>query len=99
VTTWLARLNFLPGERAPGSAVVAQHLSALRRIRGVQQLDFHVDMNDEGALWAIWRLASYDDMISVYDDPSFKAFVSELKPRLVAHSVDNFILAALPASG
>lgn len=42
MTTWLARLNFLPDKRASGSSVVAQNISALLQIRGVQQLDFHV---------------------------------------------------------
>lgn len=95
MTTWLVRLNFLPGERASGAQVAADNVGRLRRLPGVEHVDFHVDLNDDCALWAIWRLNTYDAMLSIYDEPAFKTFASTLKPKLVQHSVDNFILSPL----
>ena len=52
MTTWLVQLHFLPGERPSGVAVATETLPALRELPGVEQLDFHLDVNDDCALWA-----------------------------------------------
>ena len=99
MTTWLVRLNLRPGERDEGAAVVAKHLANLRRITGVDGLDFLTDLNDEAVLWAIWRLSSYDDMINVHDDAAFRSFVLDLRPHVLERGVDDFILSPLEQHG
>jgi quinol monooxygenase YgiN len=95
MTTWLVRLNFRAGEREAGASVVERHVATLASMDGVEQLDFHVDVNDDTVLWAIWRLRSYDDMLAIYGDPAFRGFVADLKPLVIEHGAENFILSPL----